>query len=91
MANVPPALAAVPHATFRAYYNSKDEYNRNYALLMNSFVIPGQGPAVLRDLATNNPQESSIVYMQLCLQANNPAGPGIVHTVHNVTRCRASL
>jgi hypothetical protein len=58
---------------------------------MNSFAIPGQGPAVLRYLATNNPQDSSVGYMQLCLQANNPAGPDIVHTVHNIVCFRAVL
>jgi hypothetical protein len=93
MANLPPAPAAVPHATFGAFYNddSKDEYNHDYALLMNSFAIPGQAPAILRDLATNNPQASSIGYLQLSLLANNPAGPGVCHAVHNVAKFRAVL
>jgi hypothetical protein len=49
MTNIPPNPAAVPHDTFGTYYNddSKDEYNQNYALLMNSFAIPGQGPIIL--------------------------------------------
>jgi hypothetical protein len=95
MENPPLALDAVPLATFGAYYycdDSRDEYHRDYALLMNSFAIPGQGPALLRDLATNNPQASSVGYMQLCLQPNNnPTGPGIIHAVHNVAKFRAAL
>jgi hypothetical protein len=93
MENPQLAQAAVPHATFNAYYQdeAQDEYHRDYALLMNSFAIPGQGPALLRDLSTNNPQVSSVGYMQLCLQPNNPAGPGMLHALHNVAKFRAVL
>jgi hypothetical protein len=43
---------------------------QNYALLMNSFAIPGQGSAVLRELSTNNPQDSSVGYI-ICNYASS--------------------
>ena len=93
MAAAPPAIAAVPHATFGAFYTdaSLDEHSRNYALLMGCFAIPGLAPAVLRDLATNNPLTSSVGYIHLSLMDNNPAGPGILRVVHNTVRFRTVL
>jgi hypothetical protein len=95
MAGLPPPLPpAAPLSSFRDYYNdvTRDEYNRDYALLMQSFAVPnGQNPANLRDLATNNAENSSVGYAHLCLDPHNPAGPGVIRVTHNLTRYRAAL
>jgi hypothetical protein len=46
-------------SSFQQHYhdNTQDEHNTIYAPLMLTFAVPnGQGPAALRDLATNNPE-----------------------------------
>ena len=89
MAEPPPLPPAAALSTFRDYYNdvTRDEYNRDYALLMGAFAVPnGQTPAVLRDLATNNPGISSVGYLHLCLDNRNPAGPGMLRVTHNLAR-----
>jgi hypothetical protein len=81
-------------SSFQQYYhdNTQDEHNRIYAPLMLTFAVPnGQGPAALRDLATNNPETTSVGYLIHCLHPTNPAGPGYLRAVHSVARYRAAL
>jgi hypothetical protein len=83
-------MAQPPSApsSFLNYYNEAphDEYNRDYALLMQVFaVLNGQNLAASRDLTTNNPESSSIGYVHLYLvDPQNPAGPGMLQVTHNM-------
>jgi hypothetical protein len=60
---------------------------------MLTFAVPnGQGPAALRDLATNDPETTSVGHLTHCLDPTNPAGPaGHLRAVHRVARHRAAL
>jgi hypothetical protein len=87
-----PVAAAL--SSFRDYYHdvTKDEHNRAYGPLMAAFAVPtGENPATLRDLATNNPESTSVGYLILCQDPLNPAGPGYLRAIHNVARYRAAL
>jgi hypothetical protein len=81
-------------SSFREYYhdNTQDEHNQAYAPLMQAFAVPnGQNPATLRDLSTNNPEATSVGYIIMCQDPQNPAGPGYIRAVHNMARYRAAL
>jgi hypothetical protein len=89
---VPPATHT---ATFMQYYNdtSRDEHNCTYVMLMTIFDSPGgpQTPAQLRDLVSNNPRESSLGFVVLCLPAHNPAHTGMIYTINSLTKVATCL
>jgi hypothetical protein len=85
-----PLAAGAPIATFTEYYAdaSQDEFNRQYGAVMNVFAsVPGgPTPAQIRELAVNDPRESSLGYATLVVPAHAPASAGLIYAIHTVAK-----
>ena len=79
--HLPPAL---PHSSFNSYYDDAgmDEYEGHYGNLMNEFnAVGGRAPNELRQLASANPETSSLGYLFLAEAPNAPNHPGYDYVI----------
>jgi hypothetical protein len=90
-----PLAAGAPISTFMEYYAdaSQDEFNRLYGAVMNVFesVPGGPTPTQIRELAVNDPRESSLGYATLVIPAHAPASAGMIYAIHTVAKFTTRL
>jgi hypothetical protein len=90
-----PLAAGAPISTFLEYYSdaSQDEFNRQYGAVMNVFesVPGGPTPAQIRELAVNDPRESSLGFATLVVPAHAPASAGMIYAIHTVSKFTTRL
>jgi hypothetical protein len=88
---LPPVMTAAQTKNYTEYYNTagNDEFQGDYTTAMAVFDSPGAGvlaPVDIRELLTNEPQESSMGYAVLVVSAGNPNQPGLIYSLHTVTK-----
>jgi hypothetical protein len=77
------------HQTFTTYYNdaTQDDLRGNYGPLMQSFLVNGTPPQHLRNTVfLSDPRTTATGYMFLVEVRGYPAHPGMLTTLHTVTR-----
>ena len=93
---VPPAPTLASNRTFVEYYNdaSVDEFHGNYTNVMTIFTCPGDPtvtPASIRELVTNDPNNSSLGYLFLVADSDDVNDVGLLYGVHNVAKYATRL
>ena len=82
--------------TFTEFYNdaSLDEFHGVYDTVMSVFASPGTAtntPAVIRDLVSSDPRNSSMGYVVLVVSPQQPAAPGLIYGMHTISKYATRL
>jgi hypothetical protein len=82
--------------TFTEYYNdaSLDEFHGAYASVMGIFASPGvvaNTPALIRDLVSSDPRNSSMGYAALVVSPQQAAAPGLIYGLHTISKYATRL
>ena len=65
-----------------------------YDTVMSVFASPGTAtntPAVIRDLVSSDPRNSSMGYVVLVVSPQQPAAPGLIYGMHTISKYATRL